>query len=177
MTENVITLAFALASDNFNQSRLAELLETRITDDLEQQMLAALPRTDDPRLRNIIALKIAEDGSPVGKQTSVPILKKLLEEPRTNGCRGTLLYALHEMREPLPLAFLLDQIAGSNISYEVQSEVFEIIQENMSRFSSQEIKSSFRLVENVNLQENECMHDILEILNEELAERAGARLT
>jgi hypothetical protein len=175
MTETIITLAYALASDNFNQARLTELLETKITDDLETQMLTALSHTADPRLRNIIALKIAEDGSSGGKKAIVPIIKKLLEESRTNGCRGTLLYVLHEMQEPLPLSFLLNQIAASDASYEVQSEVFEIIQENMSRFSLPEIQSSFRLVENVNLQANECMHDVLEMLTEEISERFPGR--
>jgi hypothetical protein len=151
--------------------RMRRFMDTAMTDDLEHQMLATLPRTDDPRLRNIIALKLSEQGSPDGKKASVPILKRLLAESRTGGCRGTLLYALHEMKEPLPLSFLLNQIVDSDASYEVQSEVFEMIQENVSSFSWQDIKNAFRLVENVNVQENECMHDVLAMLKEELSER------
>jgi len=143
----------------------------KITDDLERHMLETLPCTDDPRLRNIIALKFCEDGSISGQQNSIPILKKLLEDPRTKGCRGTLLYALHEMKAPLSLNFLLKQIAEPDASYEIQSEVVEIIQETVSNFSAQEITNSFRLVESVDLQNNECLNDVLEILKEEMAER------
>jgi len=150
---------------------LTELLDTAMTSDLEDQMLATLPHTDDPRLRNIIALKISEHGSADSKKASVPILKRLLEEPRTSGCRGTLLYALHEMQEPLPLSFLLNQIVDRDTSYEVQSEVFEMIQESMSSFSRQEISDAVRIVEQVNLQNNECLHDVLEILKEEYTHR------
>ena len=171
MTNDIITLSYALASNDFNQGRLVELLNAKITADLENRMLAALQCTDNNRLRNIIAMKIAEDGSPAGKKASVPIIKRLLEEPRTRGCRGTLLYVLHEMQEPLPLSFLLNQISDIGTSYEVQSEAHGIIQENIFLFSSKEIKNSFRIVEEVNVEDNECLSDIIEVLKEEISDR------
>lgn len=175
MSNGMITLAYALATDDFNSDRLTELLEAVMTGDLESQMLAALPLTDDPSVRNIIALKISENGSPDGKKAFVLIVKQLLENSRTTRCRGTLLYALHEMHEPLPLSFLLNQIADADASYELQSEAFEMIQEGISSFSSRDIKDAFRIVEGVNLQQNECMHEVLEMLKEEVLERDQMR--
>jgi hypothetical protein len=119
-------------------------------------LLDDLRTTDSHVLRNKIALQILDEASSACKDASIQILKSLLEEPRTNKYRGTLLYVLHEMQVELPLSFLLNQIKGSDTTFEVQIEIFEMIDEKSSKFSIEEIEDSIRLYGNVTSQENDC---------------------
>ena len=77
------------------------------TDDLENALLRVLATTADPRMRNAAAVALADLGSEIAPS----VIRGLLVSPPTEGCRGTLLYALREMGGRLPLGLIVSSLA------------------------------------------------------------------
>jgi hypothetical protein len=125
----------ALAMTEHNQAQSAvlddaeirRLLDLRLLDDsMRKWMLTQLRHTTDARLRNVVALKLAENG--VGE--AIPVLKRLMDGPETAGARGTLLYALAELGAKLPPKELLNLMMTD--TYEVQTQAFEMLENTVN---------------------------------------------
>lgn len=73
---------------------------------LEGNMLMSLSDTSDPRLRNALAIALAEAKS----KDAIPRIIALMSQPKTAGARSTLLYALQKLNvrfDPVDLAYLI----------------------------------------------------------------------
>jgi len=95
------------------------------TDDLENALLRVLATTADPRMRNAAAVALADLGSEIAPS----VIRGLLVSPSTEGCRGTLLYALREMGGKLPLGLMVSSLAG-NVG-EAQEELLEFLEDGL----------------------------------------------
>ncbi|MDO3413300.1 HEAT repeat domain-containing protein [Saccharibacillus sp. CPCC 101409] len=100
-------------------------------------LLKELAETDDPRLRNEIALAVSD----LREEKAVDVIVDLVQQRKTLGNRGTLLYAL----EPLDYArhrnVLLDQVIGGN--YETSTQAYTLLEKIAAQFSENE-KTAYR---------------------------------
>jgi hypothetical protein len=83
---------------------------------LLRTVVRILEETKSPRVRNAAALALTDMHAESVKGKLVDVLKR----PDTEGCRGTILYALDELGGDLPLSLLVDLIAQD--SYEAREE-------------------------------------------------------
>lgn len=95
-------------------------------------LLRELAETDDPRLRNELALALSD----LGEEQAVDVLIELVQQRRTQGYRGTLLYAL----EPLDYArhhkVLIEQLIGGG--YEASEQAYTLLENISSTFTESE---------------------------------------
>jgi HEAT repeat protein len=80
--------------------------------------------TKSPRIRNETALTLAALGTTSGAR----VIAELLSRDDTRGARGTLLYALNEMKEGAPLEVLVEIIVTDG--YESQEEALLLLRKS-----------------------------------------------
>lgn len=85
------------------------------------QLRDLLAKTADASVRNAVALALGK----LGDEFCVPILARLLTDPKTAGNRGTLLYALRSF-DVRPLFSLLVDLALTD-NFEVQCTALDLI--------------------------------------------------
>ncbi len=95
-----------------------------------------LEETNSSRVRNAAALALAD----LRATNAAEVLIDLLTRPDTVGSRGTLLYALEQLKADIPLPILADIIV--NESYEAREEAVAFIAGNRFECSADEFASS-----------------------------------
>jgi hypothetical protein len=111
-----------------------------LDDEMKRGLLITLAQTMDARRRNIIALKLAENG--VGE--AIPILTRLMHLPDTAGNRGTLLYSLDELGAKLQPKELLHLMMTD--TYEVQTQAFEMLENRVDQMASADLRIMLNMV-------------------------------
>jgi HEAT repeat protein len=110
-----------------NEDELVEALrhvksEKSRRQDRANQVLKILKETGSPRVRNAAAIALAD----MKVTTAKDELVKLLSRDATKYSRGSLLYALEEMKAQIPLTVLADIIAGDD--YEAREEALRFLE-------------------------------------------------
>ena len=120
----------ALMSGSADESLLKSLTSLRPGDaspELENTMLMAISDTSDARLRNVLAVALADMNS----TNAASRLQSLLNQPKTLGSRGTLLYALQKLNATLSLQELAYLILADTA--EVQEEAYNMLEDSLSK--------------------------------------------
>lgn len=92
-------------------------------------LIKILSETDDTVLRNAIALALSD----IGDVSAVKPLIILIEDPKTNGKRGTLLYALQSFDCSQYIDLFIKLLLED--SFEASRESFILIEKNMNKLS------------------------------------------
>ncbi len=113
-------------SSPHDEGRLVEEMRTlrsqRTSRDLRTaRALQVLEQTNSSRVRNAAALALADMKAHCAKETLVSLLAK----PDTKGARGSLLYALEQLGEHVPLPILIQIIVDD--TYEAREEALAFI--------------------------------------------------
>jgi HEAT repeat protein len=95
-------------------------------------LITLLNETDNCKLRNIIALALAD----IGEQRALEPLISLIKSKRTERCRGTLVYALQSLDCASILVDLVDLVI--NGGFEVSCEAFYAIESIRTAYSSKD---------------------------------------
>lgn len=103
--------------------------------DLEQTTLDLL-KSKDRRIRNAAAIALAD----LGSTKAVEYLKKLIVDSDTKGARGTLLYALEELRAPIELGLLV-RLLKDEESIEIWSEIIRALDSGRVMITSHDEKA------------------------------------
>jgi HEAT repeat protein len=109
-----------------DESRLIEELRNLKSQRTPRQARAAkamqiFEKTNSSRVRNAAALALTDLRAPGAKEALIGLLMR----PETKGSRGTLLYALGELRADVPLPALLEIVLDE--SYEAREEALDLI--------------------------------------------------
>ena len=96
--------------------------------------LQVLEQTNSSRVRNAAALALADLRALSAKDALV----NLLTRPETTGSRGTLLYALEQLKADVPLPILAEIILDG--SYEAREEALGLIAQHRIECSDEEFK-------------------------------------
>lgn len=99
----------------------AGLLAVRGGDEIAEQLLAVLRTTDDRNVRNALALALSDRG----EQRAFEAIVQLVQDPRTERNRGTLLHALGGFDCAPILPLLLDLVIEG--SFEVSREALNLL--------------------------------------------------
>lgn len=100
-----------------------------------------LRNAKSPRVRNAAAIALAD----MHAQNAKHVLIEMLANPVTKGSRGTLLYALRELRAVVPPKVLIEAVI--NDSYEASAEALGLLADQKLEWSSAEldqVKSKLR---------------------------------
>src|SRR5262249_39942848 len=89
--------------------------------DEADDVIRILRKTRSPRVRNAAAIALADMHPP----NAADVLIEVLSKPETKNSRGTLLYALEEVRGTAPLNLLADIILFD--TYEARQEALRFI--------------------------------------------------
>jgi len=100
-----------------------------------------LENAKSPRVRNAAALALADLRAGVAKEKLIDLLAR----PDTRGARGSLLYALDQLRADVPLTILAEIIA--NDTYEAREEALAIIERGRGAATPQDSANSRNLLE------------------------------
>ena len=122
-----------------------------------------LKQTSSHRVRNAAAIALAD----MRAQNAKNILIEMLTRSETKGSRGTLLYALEELRATVPLSILVDIVI--NDPYEASEEAVGLIADEKfiwSKFDLQRAKPKLRAaLESANKQRSSAAHRALKYLS------------
>jgi HEAT repeat protein len=99
----------------------AGALAGRDGDEVASRLLAVLRATDDGGVRNAVALALGDRGDP----RALPAIVELVQDPRTEGNRGTLLHALRGLDCAPIFPLLLDLVLEG--SFEVSREALTLL--------------------------------------------------
>jgi len=113
-----------------------------ISPEAKEIMLRALSETNDARLRNVLAMTLAS----INSEEAADRIVALIGDKKTQGYRGTLLYALQKLRRALPLPTLAFLILTD--TPEVQEEAFEMLRDLVPRSSSTDLEIAILLLAN-----------------------------
>jgi len=100
-----------------------------------------LEETSSSRVRNAAALALAELRALGAKDALIALLRR----PDTGGARGTLLYALAELRAEVPLPILAEIIVDE--SYEAREEALDFIRSGRFACSASEFIGARTMLE------------------------------
>ncbi|ANU23374.1 HEAT repeat domain-containing protein [Planococcus donghaensis] len=148
-----------------NDVEKVELLLGEMSADQHQEatkiLIKHLTQTEDKNLRNLLAIALRD----IGNEEAVSPLINLLNDSRTLGSRGTLLYALELFDCTAHLEILIHQFLTGN--YEVQAGAYQLI-ESMNRNVSGDVllKSLQKVKERLDeIERQQELHsDILDFL-------------
>ena len=106
-------------------------------DDAERQMILRLAETtSSPRVRNTAAIAMAD----LGIDGAAQLLVRLLARDDTKGHRGTLLYALEELGEEIPLPVLVSVLLDGN--YESREEALDLLGKEQITFTMEQLDAA-----------------------------------
>lgn len=134
-----------------------------VSPDIKKIMLTALSETNDPRLRNVLAMALAD----IKSGEAADLITELLNQDKTKGYRGTLLYALQKLGRPLLLLQLIPFILDD--TPETQEEAYEMLRASTARSSPDDLEAAIVAVSHGRLRVNDpekrrLIDDALEIL-------------
>jgi hypothetical protein len=109
----------------------AGALADRGGDDVADQLLAVLRATNDGGVRNAVALALGDRGEPRAFEAIV----RLVQDPRTEGNRGTLLHALRGFDCAPILPLLIDLVIEG--SFEVSREALDLLSDVNADFDEE----------------------------------------
>ncbi|MBD7943208.1 HEAT repeat domain-containing protein [Psychrobacillus sp. Sa2BUA9] len=117
------SLRFAIENEKFDE---AEIILEEISRSKDIQaiplLIEYLQRTENPLLRNSIALTLSD----IGNEEVVQPLIDVINDPKTLGYRGTLLYALEPFDCSAHLETLIYHLINGN--FEVQAQAYQLIE-------------------------------------------------
>ncbi|MDQ1146124.1 tetratricopeptide (TPR) repeat protein [Bacillus sp. SORGH_AS 510] len=156
-------LKYALDSENVEE---AESLLNKVGENKYKEAIPVLinylKSTENHRIRNAIALALSD----IGDEKAVKPLIEMINDSKTLGYRGSLLYALKPFDCSAYLETLVYHLLTGN--YEVQLNSFELIEENINSSISDEVLLNSILKVKNELDEierqKEIFTDALEIL-------------
>lgn len=126
----------ALAEQDFQTAiELVENFTNAQVKATENQLMDALMTTCDGNLRNSIALRLSD----IRSEALVGAVTQLVEDPKTIGNRGTLLYAIQDLDYSGKLDALLPLLGSS--SFEVSREAFNLIEPYLHSLSPDQQKT------------------------------------
>jgi HEAT repeat protein len=125
-------------------------------------LISYLISTENHRIRNSIAIALSD----IGDKIAVKPLIEMINDPKTMGYRGSLLYALKPFDCSSHLETLVNHLMTGN--YEVQLNSYELIEENIKSPISDEVllnpiskvKNKLKEIE----RQKEILTDALDIL-------------
>lgn len=113
-------LVKALASTVFSEAMdAADELGARRSKTAVHGLIDAMRRTSDPGVRNAIAVALRDIGDP----SSAAVIVEMLCDPRTEGSRGTLLYALRAFDSRPYLRLIEDLAANGDFEDRVEAQM------------------------------------------------------
>ncbi|WML45455.1 HEAT repeat domain-containing protein [Neobacillus sp. PS3-40] len=153
---DLLILRKALESNNVEELKciLSEIGEKTDTNFIHL-LIEHLKRTDNHMVRYVIAHYLSD----IGSEEAVEPLVELLNDPKTLGYRGTLLYALKPFDCSAHLETLVYHLLNGN--FEVQANSYQLIEENINSEITDEVLLNCILKVKKELDEIERQQDIL----------------
>ena len=147
----------ALASNDEN--KLVEELKKIKTPEAGQAHTVEqiLRQARSPRVRNAAAIALADMRAP----NAANVLVELLSKPETQNSRGTLLYALEEVRGKAPLKLLIDIILSG--TYEAREEANHLIASRNFKYTQPELLKELARLEASSPSDDEQASSIKEV--------------
>lgn len=145
----------SLETDDLKEvEHLLDVVGTEQVKEAIPLLLEFLKRTNNHQLRNQIALCLSD----IGCDEVVKPIIDMINNPKTLGNRGTLLYSL----EPFECSEHLDSLVHHLITgnFEVQAEAFQLIQAMKGRISNEMLLKSIEALKD-ELSELERKHNVL----------------
>jgi HEAT repeat protein len=122
-------------------------------------LIELLQTTANPLIWNAAAIALSDLGDPIAVQ---PILA-LLKDPKTEGFRGTLVYALGEFDCQAIVLDLVEMMVSGNV--EVSEQAFSIVENCGSRLAADVVEQVQRSVSavmpQVSVEKQELLQDLL----------------
>ncbi|KAA0966403.1 HEAT repeat domain-containing protein [Sporosarcina sp. ANT_H38] len=117
------SLRFAIENDKFEEAAII-LEEIGRSKDIQviPLLIEYLQRTENASLRNSIALTLSD----IGSEEVVQPLIDVINDPKTLGYRGTLLYALEPFDCSAHVETLIYHLINGN--FEVQAQAYQLIE-------------------------------------------------
>lgn len=119
---------------------IQELGSSKVTEAVPD-LVSLLKKVQSCNLRNNIALALAD----IGEQSALEPLMSLIKSKKTEGCRGTLIYALQSLDCSPILIDLVELVI--NGGFEVSCEAFDAIESVELLFPLDDIQSGYQKVE------------------------------
>jgi DNA-binding protein HU-beta len=101
-----------------------------------QKVVQILKETDSTKVRNAAAVALAD----MHARTEAHVILELLTDAKTQSSRGTLLYALEEMGEKVPLGILMNILLTG--TYEARQEALDLIGAGKTTFTEDELPAA-----------------------------------
>lgn len=131
---NLETLRKAIESGNIDEAKsLLQEVGRNKYENAIPLLLEFLRKTDDNRLRNSIAIALSD----IGNERVVEPIVEMINNTKTLGNRGSLLYALEPFDCSLHLETLVKHLVTGN--FEVQMNSYQLIEENIHSSISDEV--------------------------------------
>lgn len=118
-------------------------------------LIRFLKSTENHRIRNSIAIALSD----IGDEEAVTPLMEMINDPKTLGYRGSLLYALKPFDCSAYLETLVHHLLTGN--FEVQANSYELIEDNIKSTISDEVLLNCIVKVKKELGEIELKKDIL----------------
>jgi hypothetical protein len=125
-------------------------------------LIRFLKSTENHRIRNSIAIALSD----IGDEEAVNPLMEIINDPKTLGYRGSLLYALKPFNCSAHLETLVHHLLTGN--FEVQANTYELIEENIKSAISDEVLLNSIIKVKKELGDIERQKDILSVALEML---------
>ncbi len=125
-------------------------------------LIDLLQKTSDPVIRNAAAIGLRE----LGDERALSPIVSLINDPKTEGYRGTLIYALEGFDCGRLLAFLVEQVITGN--FEVSHQAFSVIESIDVEIDSITLDFCTQRVNDALLQNDEksdLLQDLIDLLN------------
>ncbi|MBW4506864.1 MAG: HEAT repeat domain-containing protein [Scytonematopsis contorta HA4267-MV1] len=137
-------------------------------------LIEMLQKTNDPAIRNAAAVGLRE----LGDERALSPIISLINDPRTEGNRGTLIYALEGFDCSQFLPFLIQLVITGN--FEVSHQAFSVIESVDVEIDSETLNICIQKIKDALLQDNtkadllehliELLHEMYDASNQEDAE-------
>lgn len=126
-------------------------------------LIKHLTLTSDKKLRNLLAISLRD----IGSEEAISPLIRLVNDPRTVGSRGTLLYALESFDCTEHLETIIHLFLTGN--FEVQAGAYQLIESMNGNVPGEVLLNSLKKVKNQQEEierQQELHRDVLDFLFE-----------
>ncbi|GAA6616378.1 HEAT repeat domain-containing protein [Scytonema sp. NUACC26] len=126
-------------------------------------LIELLQKTTDPVIRNAAAIGLRE----LGDERALEPIVSLINDPKTEGYRGTLIYALEGFDCSGLLPFLVEQVITGN--FEVSHQAFSLIESIDIELDSETLNFCTQRVKDAlleNYEKADLLEDLIDLLNE-----------
>lgn len=145
----------SLETDDLKEvEHLLDVVGTRKIKEAIPLLVEFLKRTDNHQLRNQIAICLSD----IGENEVVKPIIDMINDPKTLGYRGTLLYSLG----PFDCSEHLDSLVYHLITgnFEVQAEAYQLIEAIEGKIPNEMLLKSIESLKD-EISELECKHEVL----------------